>query len=193
MKTKTIKMNQKRNKIMLKINYSELMLIKETYKTRLLKIIEAYNKIIIDNNLSKDILNRMRFFHIKEDLEHLINEFNLVFEFNDFLEILESLEKNEKEYQIKTEYTESFRGEEEYFRDYYYIPLSLFNNIEEENYDFKNDLEGYLLGKYKEVEEKIEEERKKKEEMLKEKEKQAKEEKYKMYMKLKEEFKEEEN
>ncbi len=178
---------------MLKINYSELMLIKETYKTRLLKIIESYNKIIIDNNLSKDILNRMRFFHIKEDLEHLINEFNLVFEFNDFLEILESLEKNEKEYQIKTEYTESFRGEEEYFRDYYYIPLSLFNNIEDENYDFKNDLEDYLLGKYKEVEEKIEEERKKKEEMLKEKEKQAKEEKYKMYMQLKEEFKEEEN
>ncbi len=173
---------------MLKINYSELILVKQAYKTRLLKIIESYNKIITDNQLSKDILTRMIYDYKNEDSEHLINEFNLVFEFENFLELLEGIEKEEKEYQIKTEYSESFRGELSYFSNYYLIPTMLFNNIEIEDYEIKNDLEVYLLEKYTNMENKIKEEKLKREQYQKEKENRIKEERYKEYLKLKEEF-----
>lgn len=173
---------------MLKINYSELMLIKETYKTRLLKIIESYNKIILDNQLSKEILIRMIYDYKKEDAEHLINDFNLIFEFENFVELLENIENNKKEHQIYTEYKECFRGQEEYIINYYYIPLSLFNHIEDENYNFRSDLENYLLEKYKDMENEIQEEKSKREAYQKEKENRIKEERYKEYLRLKEEF-----
>lgn len=173
---------------MLKINYSELMLIKGAYEIRLFKIIDSYNKIINDNKLSKDILIRMTYDYKKEDSEHLINEENLVFEFENFVELLKVIQRGDEEYQINTEYSQYFRGEKEYFRNYYYVPLSLFNNIENEFYDFRMDLENYLLSKYKNMENEIKEEKLKREQYQKEQENRIKEERYKEYLKLKEEF-----
>lgn len=170
------------------ITYKEIVKMQEIYKNRIDKIADIYNSIITKYEFDKNImLDFSSYSGDKDDFEHKINPLSICFEFEYFLYLLRSIEQDEFLI-ITTNDSYYCRGYENIVINKYKLPVSIFKEIENDNYDFNKELEDYLLSEYRKME-KYNSDKHRELQYIKEiKEKELKDAKYQEYLKLKKEF-----